>query len=43
MNMVMYKAWHYLVEASEVDLCIMPNVYLFSEEDLKRIISKYDS
>lgn len=37
------KAWHYLVEVSMVDLCLMSNEYMFSEEDLKGILSKYDS
>lgn len=35
------KSWHYLVEISNIDEMIEPDVYLFDEEDIRNIMKKY--
>lgn len=35
------KAWHYLVEISNMDEMIKPDIYLFNEEDIRNIMKKY--
>lgn len=35
------KSWHYLVEISNIDEMIEPDVYLFDEKDIRNIMKKY--
>lgn len=35
------KAWHYLVEISNIDEMIEPDVFLFDEKDIRNIMEKY--
>lgn len=37
------KAWHYLVEISNIDEMIAPDDYLFDEEDIEKIAGKYSA
>ena len=35
------KSWHYLVEISNIDEMIEPDVYLFDNNDIRDIMKKY--
>ena len=35
------KSWHYLVEISNIDEMIEPDVYLFDNKDIRNILKKY--
>ena len=37
------KAWHYLVEISNIDEMIAPEDYLFNEDDIESIVNKYSA